>query len=39
MTSLTSTAFAADVSDVIVRQQWPWSTGHGPLLATVGGYW
>ena len=26
MTSLTSTAFAADVSDVIVRQQWPWST-------------
>ena len=26
MTSLMSTAFAADVSDVIVRQQWPWST-------------
>ena len=26
ITSLTSAAFAADVSDVIVRQQWPWST-------------
>ncbi len=26
MTSLMSTAFAADISDVIVRQQWPWST-------------
>ena len=26
MTSLTSAAHAADISDVIVRQQWPWST-------------
>jgi formylglycine-generating enzyme required for sulfatase activity len=26
MTSLMSAAFAADISDVIVRQQWPWST-------------
>ena len=26
ITSLTSAAFEADFSDVIVRQQWPWST-------------
>jgi formylglycine-generating enzyme required for sulfatase activity len=26
ITSLMSAAFAADISDVIVRQQWPWST-------------
>ena len=26
ITSLMPAAFAADISDVIVRQQWPWST-------------